>query len=270
MTFYRLKNDPVTGNVALFTVLSRVSADNAPINAPLASPERLQFSTECVYPSTTPALTQSVVAAIPARAANTKFSGQINLFAHGLGEPCMVEGGFFDPDAPSNFVAFNGSMPVKVTATGHAVWLVLGATNTHVVLVYFGITYAALPAFSVTVEASAYDFLATGPAPTGNPALPTMRHVPNQYLQMGRGRFDTRRRYIRKAAAGAGGFAMATGPTLSIVGAGITQFPSYVQNELGWRWRYSCAGYVKQTTQGWNGAATNGGTHDAPHILVRR
>lgn len=68
---------------------------------------------------------------------------------------------------------------------------------------------------------------------------------------MGRGRFDTRRRYIRKVDAN-GDFAMATGPTLSIIGSGNTGVTasgrgSWVQEELGWRWRYSCAGYTKQT-----------------------
>lgn len=274
-------SDPVTGNVAIYKCTSRTSLDDEPLDDPypIANLQRTQFHTAHIYPSTTAALTQAVTVTIPAQSADTKYSGQINLFAHGKGEPCMVEGRFMDLDTVGNYVAIAGTMPVNVTPTGHATWVALGSTDTHVVIVYFGITHLGFSAFSLTIEASAYDYLASGPAPTGNPSLPLFEHVPRDgatppYLTMGRGRFDTRRRYIRKVDAN-GDFAMATGPTLSIIGSGNTGVTasgrgSWAQEELGWRWRYSCAGYTKQTLVGWNGAATNGGTYEAPHIVVKR
>lgn len=280
MARYRIMGDPVTGNVAIYKCTSRTSTDDEPLNDPytLANLQRTQIHSAHIYPSTTPALTQTVAVTIPAQSANTKYSGQINLFAHGKGEPCMVEGRLLDLDTTGNHVAFNGTMPVNVTTTGHATWIALCSTSTHVAIVYFGITHAGFSSFGLSIEASAYDYLASGPAPTGNPALPLWEHVPRAgatqpYFTMGRGRIDTRKRYIRQVAAN-GDFALATGPTLSIIGSGNTGAGagngSYVQSEIGWRWRYSCAGYTKQTTIAWDGSATNGGTYTAPYILVKK
>lgn len=268
MTVFRLKNNPLTGDLAIYSVPDHASMDNAPLSDPYDHPDRLQFHSGMVAPSTTPELTQIVTVNIPGRSPNTKYSGQINLFEHGFGEPCMVEGLIkgIGPDGVD--VAFNGTMPVNNNATGHATWIALCSTNTHVAIVYFGITASGFGGFSLDIEASAYDFLESGPAPAGDPELPLLRHVPDEYLQIGRGAVDTRRRYLRHADDG--DFAIATGPTLSIIGSGKSGGSSYVQNELGWRWRYSCDGYVQQTTEGWNGASTNGGTYNAPFIRVKR
>ncbi len=279
MARFRLMGDDATGNVAIYKVQSRTSLDDEPLNDPytIANLQRLQFHSALIAPSTTAALTQAVTVTIPAQPADTKYAGQINLFAHGKGEPCMVEGRFMDLETVGNHVAINGSMPVNVTPTGHATWIALGSNNTHVVIVYFGITHAGFAAFNLTIEASAYDYLASGPAPTGNPSLPLFEMPEGAsppYITLGRGKIDSRKRYIRKVDAGAD-FAIATGPTLSIIGSGNTGITasgrgSWAQEELGWRWRYSCAGFTKQTLAGWNGAATNGGTYEAPYILVKR
>lgn len=283
MARFRLMSDPASDAVAIFKVLDGDPSDDAPLASPYGNLDRLQIHSGLIYPSTSPDDTQSVAVTIPAQAANTKYSGQINLFAHGKGEPCMVEGVIKGIGAGGSDVGFNGTMPVDVHATGHATWLALGATNTHVVLLYFGITYQARAALDLTIEASAYDFLASGPAPTGEAGTHLLENEPESFVtvpvlgeirvkprfRMGRRRVDSYRRYIRKVDGGAD-FAIATGPTLSIIGLGLTTNGSYVQNEVGWRWRYSCAGYVQQTTVAWNGTATNGGTYDAPYILVKR
>lgn len=281
MTVFRLKHNPSSGDVAIYSVPSHASTDNTPLTAPFNDPSRLQFHSGIYAPSTTPALTQEVTITIPAQSANTKYDGQINLFAHGKGEPCMVEGLIKGIGPSGEDVAFNGTMPVNVGAMGHATWLALGATDTHVVVVYFGITGPSSPpfnggfsAFNLDIEASAYDFLASGSAPAANPALPAIKHVKNSHLMLGHGVIDTRRRYLRRVESG-GDFALATGPTLTIVGHGHTDagpgdFGSWVQNEQGWRWRYSCNGYVKETTVAWDGSSTNGGGYNAEYILVKR
>lgn len=275
---FRLMSDPATGNVAIYEVPGLGAGDDLPLTDPWGNPQRLQWCASMPSLSTTDALTQQATITIPAQSAQTSYASDppVNLFAHGKGEACMVEGGFFDPDSPSTFVPFNGTMPVKVTATGHATWLWLGATDTHVVCHYFGITAAAFSAFNVTIQASAYDFLASsGWVDPYDAGKPLVDNVPGSHISLGRDRFDSRRRYARRVTGG-GDFALATGPTLSIIGRGNTnaqpsgQDGSWVQNEIGWRWRYSCAGYVKQTTQAWNGASTNGGTYDAPYVLVKR
>lgn len=269
MTVFRLKADPDTGDLAIYSVPDHASTDNAPLYDPFDYPERLQLHSGMPCPSTTDALTQIHTITIPTQGTHTKYDGEINLFAHGKGEPCMVEGLIKGIGPSGDDVAFNGTMPVNVTATGHATWLYLYSDDTYVGVGYFGITAAGFSGFDLDIEASAYDYLESGPAPAADPGLPLAKHVKNSYLQLGRGMIDTRRRYIRKVASG-GDFALATGPTLTIVGSGKSSDPSYVQNEIGWRWRYSCAGYVKQTTQGWDGSSTDGGAWDAPYVLVKR
>lgn len=277
MTVFRLKTDPVSGNLAIYSVPDHASTDNAPLTDPFADPSRLQFHSGMICPSGTPP--QVVTVTIPAQPADTKFSGQINLFAHGKGEPCMVEGRFGNPDNPGQWVAFNGTMPIKVTTTGHAIWLALCATDTHVSLIYFGVTHSAISSFTMDVEAQAFDYLASGPADNSDPGLPIMRHVPNSFLQMGRGKVDTRRRYLRHAASG-NDFWLATSPTLTIVGFGTTDqggrivaggsVTSKVQLEWGWRWRYSCGGYVRGTSVGWNGDPVADSGCDGEFIAVKR
>lgn len=274
MTVFRLKNNPATGDLAIYSVPDHSSTDNAPLDDPFDDLTRLQFHSGIYSPGGTPP--QTVTITIPSQSSQQKYHGQINLFAHGYSEPCMVEGGFIDPDT-GQYVTFNGTMPVKVTTTGHATWLALGATDTHVVIVYFGITSAGFSSFDIDILASAFNFLESGPADTSDPDLPLMHHEPGSHLQIGRGKVDTRRRYLRKAASG-GDVALATSPTLTIVGFGTTQqggrivagvsVTSYVQQEWGWRWRYSCNGYVQETTVGWNGNAVVADGRDADFILL--
>lgn len=276
MTRWRLKTDAANDRVAIYSIPTITSTDNAPLSDPYNHKDRLQFHTDFVFPSTTPALTQTVTVNIPSIPGQTKFQGasyRYNLFAHGLGAPCMVEGRILDLNGAGNHVGFNGSVPVDVNSRGFGMWLALGSTSTHVVVEAFGIAQTTLSARSYQIEASAYDFLATGPVPTGNPALPLIDHVAGSHTILGRGRIDTRRRYVRSPPSG-GDFALAAGETLKIVGRGIgddttSGNPSYVQFEIGWRWRYSVAGYVRQTTVDWRGGATNGGTYDAPVIPVK-
>jgi hypothetical protein len=131
----------------------------------------------------------------------------------------MVEGGFYDPADPDTFVAFNGTMPILVREMGHATWLALCSTDTHVSLVYFGMTmihagdpplFGGYDAFDLTVEASAYDMLASGLPDSSDPELPLMRHVKGEYLQIGRGS-STRDGAISGALVSGGDFALATG-----------------------------------------------------------
>lgn len=268
MAFWRLKHNPANGDVAIYSVPTRGSLDNAPLTDPANNMARLQFHSGLIFPSTTVALTQQKSVTIPAQTAGfqKQFSGTVTLFAHGKGEPCMVEG--YIVSLGGVRVDLNGSVPVFVDTGGYgfATWVVLCSDATNVILRYWGMLREAesRSALSFDVVASAFDFLSTGPAPTGDPLLPRMKMNATRVI-FGRGRFDSLRRYIRKVAAGADK-PLATGPTVSIVGnAGVTR----AQDSVGWRWRYSCAGYVKQTTKAWNGTATNGGTADAPYISVK-
>jgi len=265
MTVWRLKHDEDTGDVAIYSVPSHASTDDSPLTDPLSNADRLQFHSGHIYPSTTPALTQEVDVTIPSQAANRQFSGTIVLFDHGFSDACMVEG--YIVDLGGERVDLNGSVPVYTAISGFATWVALCSTSTQVILRYWGMTPAfssARPATSFTVVVSAFDFLASGPAPTGDPDLPRVLVSPTR-VQFGRGRFDSARRYIRRLATGTGIKPLATGPTVAIVGSGAGPV---VQNITGWRWRYACAGFVAQTVYGWNTSTTSGGSYQAPFIRV--
>lgn len=286
MTRWRMKPSEDGSALAIYSVPSAASTDDAPLTAPFSNKSRLQVHTSAILPSTTPEnatsvapLTKTVTVNVAAVAANTKFQGssyRYDLFAHGLGAACMVEGRILNLGGLGVHVDFNGSVPVVTNGRGFGMWLALGSTSTHVVVEAFGITQIgqSIPATNYTIEASAYDFLETGAAPTSNPSLPRLRHFPGSHTIIARGAIDTRRRYVRQSGSGANS-AIAATETLKIIGRGIgddttSGNPSYVQNEIGWRWRYSVNGYVRQTTVDWRGGATNGGTHNADVLMVKR
>lgn len=271
MTRWRLKPSADGSALAIYSVPSASSTDDAPLTDPWNNKSRLQLHTSAILPSTTPALTQTVTINIPAIGANTKFEGasyRYQLFAHGLGAACMVEGRILNLGGTGVHVAFNGSVPVSVNTRGIGTWLALGSTSTHVVVEAFGLTNAAVAAQSYSIEASAYNFLETGSAPTSNPALPRLRHLPGSHTSIARGAVDTRRRYVRQTGTGPD-FAIAAAETLRIIGNGGGS-GTFVQNLVGWRWRYSVNGYIRQTTLAWDSTTTDGGTYNAPVIQVKR
>lgn len=278
MTRWRLKPSADGSALAVYSVSSADSNDDEPLLDPWNNKSRLQLHTDGIFPSTTPQLTQTVTITTPDISDDTKFQGaayRFPLFTHGLGAACMVEGVIHDLNGPGSRVAFNGSVPVVVNDRGFGMWLALGATSSQVIVEAFGISQAGqdIPEQDWTITASAYNFLDTGPAPTSDPTLPRLRHYPGSHTILARGAIDTRRRYVREAGAG-GDFALAAGETLKIVGRGIgdddiSGNPSYVQNEIGWRWRYSVGGYLKQTRDNWRGEATDGGTYNTPVLQVK-
>jgi hypothetical protein len=274
MTRWRLKPSDDGLALAVYSVASADSTDDEPLTDPWNNKSRLQLHTDGIFPSTTPELTQIHTINFPGVAAETKFQGDAYryvLFSHGYGRPCMVEGSILDV-GDGRQVEFNGSVPVWIEDTGFGLLLALGSTATHVVVEAFGISKSAIPALSFPIQARAYNFLVGGQAPTGDEAQPRIRHYPGSHTILARGAIDTRRRYM-SAASDMGEFGLAVGETLKIVGRGIgddttSGNPSYVQNEIGWRWRYSVDGYVKQTLTNWRGEATNGGAYDAEVLRV--
>lgn len=245
--------------------------DHTPLYAPstVASKQRLQFHT--AFPSPSSNLTQQAVVNIPAlnfsTPAHRNYEADFNLFAHGLASPPMVTGRVLNLNGAGNHVGINGSTPVYMEARGHGTWVEIGSNETHVVLSVKALLNGNFPAQSITVEASVFNVTVAGGLPGNNPAAKLIKHVPGDYTTLGRERIDTRRRYLRQTL-GAPEMVISKDETLTIVGSGNTVYPSYVQNEVGWRLRYSCGGYVRQTTVAWNGTATNGGTRNAANVPV--
>ncbi len=266
----------VTRAIASGTFSTWRLTDHTPLYLPFAqrSKQRLQLHTSFPCPATTHALTQQVVVNIPAldfsNSAQRNYEADFNLFPHGLASAPMVAGRVLDLNGAGNHVGINGSTPIYMVARGHGIWVELGSNDTHVVLCVKAILPGgSFPAQAITVEASVFDVTVADGLPESNPAAPLMKFVAGDYLSIGRERIDTRKRYLRQTA-GLAEFVISKDETLTIVGRGNTTSPSYVQNEVGWRIRYSCGGYVKQTTTAWNGTATDGGTANAESVPVTK
>lgn len=253
--------------------------DHSPLYDPFAtaSKQRLQFHTAFPCPATTSTLTQQAVVNIPALSfatvAHRNYEADFNLFAHGLASPPMVTGKVLNLNGTGNHVGINGSTPVFMRTNGFGTWVEIGSNATHVVasvkaILQSGETPRA--AQSLTIEASVFDVTVAGGLPGNNPAAPLMKHVPGSYFTMGRERIDTRKRYLRQTI-GTPEMVLSKDETLTVVGSGGTgSSNSYAQSEIGWRIRYSCGGYVRQTTEAWNGSATNGGTRNADVVPVTK
>ena len=260
--------------------------DMTPLFTPgtLASMQRLHWTSAFEAVSTTPALTQQVSFTIPAMTQGQAYDNVFPLFAHGQSQPCEVEGRLVDFPTAGSFVSLSGSVPVWMQTesgsnNGFGTFVELGCTATHVVAIVKALVnhYGTVPgAMTLTIDASVNNFGTDAVLPTGNPALPIAKYVPNSYLQLGRGRIDTRRRYASKVDSGHR-YAISKSATLTIVGSGNTAAhdagdpanSSRAQNELGWRWRYECDGFMRETQRGWNGTATNGGTATADVVRVK-
>lgn len=249
--------------------------DHTPLYAPflLRSKERMQFHTAAPCPSTTPALTQSVVVNIPALNFNTvahrNYNAQVVLFAHGKASAPMVTGKVLNLGGSGVHVGINGSLPVFMRSDGFGTWIDIGSDGTNVIAEINAILHTSetpRAAQSITIEASAFDVTVSGGLPGNNPSAPLMKHVSGSYTTLGRERIDTRKRYLRQTPSG-GDFALSKDETLSIIGDGGG---AYIQSSVGWRLRYSVNGYVKQTTLAWDGSATTGGTRNADFVLVKK
>ncbi|NOU05300.1 MAG: hypothetical protein HOO99_03875 [Hyphomicrobiaceae bacterium] len=255
--------------------------DVTPLYSPAvqSSMQRLHWTSAFSSISTTPALTQQKTFAIPALAQGAEYDNVFQLFAHGQAAACMVEGRIMNLGVAGNHVALAGSVPVWMQTIaglncGFGIFVELGCTATHVVAIVKGrlsndSSSTVSGVLNITIEASVFNFGTAGVLPGGTAGVPLIKHVPGQYLLLGRGRIDTRRRYPRKVDSGHD-YSIPKCPTLTIVGSGKTTTPSYAQNEVGWRWRYACDGHVRETQRGWNGTATNGGSAQADVIRIKK
>jgi hypothetical protein len=251
--------------------------DHTPLYAPstTAAKQRLQYHSAFPAPATTPALTQQATLNIPAlnfaTVAQRNYEADFNLFAHGMASPPLVTGRVLDLNGSGNHVGINGSTPVFFMTDGFGTWVEIGANATHVAVRVKAIlrTSESRAAQALTIDASVFDVTVDDGLPGNNPAAPLMKYVPGEYLTIGRERIDTRKRYLRQTI-GTPEMVISKDETLTIVGSGKTASPSYAQSEVGWRLRYACGGYVKQTTAGWNGSSTNGGTRNADSVPVTK
>jgi hypothetical protein len=196
---------------------------------------------------------------------------KITLQAHGLGYTPLVFGRvtltaiggtsasdpLFSGWASSVGTVFDlaGSVPVASFSSRNlqfALWFNLSADATNLYIIQINQRWAGLPGaladpeltFSYAIEAMSVAVAGTGPsATTGN-----MLEITPTSLDMGQGKFNSSRRYIRRASPP--NYALASGQTIDVTGDAF---------RIGMR--YSFNGYVRQgyraTDQGLSNAPTS-------------
>lgn len=133
----RLRASRATGSVAIYTVPTVDSTDDAPFTNPLANLSRVKFHSALDYPKVIEERTINL--SLPLRTTEGEFTASYNLFAHGQAGFPWVLASF---RIGSLNVAATGSVPVQKALKYRAAsagdptpwprWISIGATSTMV------------------------------------------------------------------------------------------------------------------------------------------
>lgn len=190
---------------------------------PFSDITRVKFHSDFNYISVTDTVTGQVT--LPAVSAWTGFptapsSGQryntYQLFAHGLSEQPFVVGRILDFPSVGENLALSGSVPIQGNNYGFARWLTLGADETHVLLHEQTITHvdSGIAAITLDYEVQVSDLTVesfNGDAPGGE----VLKITPNRMI-LGEGRFDSDKKYVKKATVSDEQMRLVGGKTIDI------------------------------------------------------
>ena len=213
-----LRASPAANAAAVYSVPSLPTTDTAPLTDPYNNLSRVKFHSSFLYPyivNTGPGLTRSGSVVFPNESptGTQTVAKQTTrtLFAHGRGGTPMLSGYLvnrygqtielvgttyiYDPDGGAdNWTAYGGN-----ARQTHGYHVDLAADDTNVYLVF---SYNDFPQtrsqsdLTYTYYVRVFNDLVTGPssAGTGGPLIEGNA----AYVAMGRGRFDSRRRFLRR------------------------------------------------------------------------
>lgn len=195
---YRFKADGVTGTVAVYDY---TTADDDPFDDPTGNVGRLLFHSDLDAISVVDSVSDSIT--LPSRSANANDADTHVLFAHGRSGIPYVEGRIWYDSDTSTVYPLAGAVPIEVAATGLLRVITLGADATNVVLHEQWATYfsSGFSAIDLSYEIYVTDLDCTGTYPPTY-AEDDLLLSPSRCV-MGKGKFDTDRRYFRAAASGA-------------------------------------------------------------------
>lgn len=249
--------------VAIYDSTTSPTPDGAPLINPLANLSRLSFHSNLRYPRFIPSKIVTGSAQIPTQVEETRFSGQISLYAHGMGDVPVVfgmitsvshsllSGEFAHYIVAPNDTPWLGSVPVftrkttvapldKSVACTH--WVALAATSTHVVMRYFGFNISGSQFNSgvttVNYKIFVLDTTVATDNFTANPSLPLLSLTATG-MQVGRGKFNTDHAYL-KLGSTVHPSVIARGETCVIKGTPSVTALDEIEN--GWGWRFSADG----------------------------
>lgn len=263
-----LKASPASDAVAVYSVESLASVDTAPLVDPYNNLTRLKFHSSFFYPYRVDQRSGTVTLPYTQTSSGTVTSkSNIPLFAHGQAGTPMVDGylitplGETVPIVGSTYLLDVSNWQSLALSGKTAGWTVqLGVDNTNVYLMQSHVDRPVPNPQSnrnYTWVVRVYNDVVTGPssAGTGGPLV-----IGNaSYVALGRGRFDSRRRYLRRVDSG--GSPWPTGRTLRwyVITSGSAAFR---------RFEFEIAGYYRQYDTSTSGTGTFSQTFTAPFTRV--
>lgn len=219
---YVLRASPDADAVAIYDVPSLPTTDTAPLTDPYNNTSRLKFHSSFYYPyivDTGPGITRSGTVTFPddrtgvtTGSANPVQRSQV-LFAHGRGGTPMLSGYLvnrygqvielvgttyiWDPDGgANNWGAYTSS---SWYLNGWWVDLSADSTNVYLVFNYYQLQTGAnrnQSNLNYTFYVRVFNDLVTGPASQGDGSALVYGAPGGSYVKLGRGRVDSRRRYL--------------------------------------------------------------------------
>lgn len=204
------------GKVAIYNVASLSSVPTGPLTDPDSYPGDVHFHSDWLYPNIVTS-DYTGTASVPAISAQTMQNTLVTLFAHGQAAPPMVFGHV-------THAGKNLNLPCCIDRFGPAgttsfpTFFSLKVDSTNVYLACYGIARSAgSVALSLPYNVKVTNCLTTGAVPAGDPAKPVVKwYTATSHLELGRGKIDTRLRYIRESGSGTL-FPMVQNDTIQIV-----------------------------------------------------
>jgi hypothetical protein len=216
-----LKASEALNKCAIYYVASLAApVTTGPLTSPDAYVAVVHFHSDWLYPNVIGA-DHSGTASIPAVSSNSFQNDVVTLFAHGQSDAPMV---FGDLTVGSKVLTLAGDIPVARTGSGSSAletitWVSLEVDSTYVYLRCYGAGRAGkgASALSVGYNIKVTNCLTTGGVPSGSSSEPLFKYrSAGNYLTMGRGKIDSRLRYIKKSGSGSG-FQVVRGQTLQMI-----------------------------------------------------
>ncbi len=239
-----LKTSEATGKCAIYEVASLTApVTTGPLTTPASHTADLHFHSDWYYPRIIGA-DYTGSGTVPSGAAGAFQNGIITLFAHGQSAAPMVFGTI---TIGGTTLTLSGDVCIE-RGTYSWTWLSLEVDATNVYLRYYGAIRfgsggAASQAFTYVVKVT--DWLTTGSIPAGSGSDPVFAaSASGGYVTMGRGKFDSRRRYFKLTGSGAV-TQIVSGDTMQMIQQVDTS--NGIQSQGGIIWGYALAGYERPT-----------------------
>lgn len=162
---------------------------------PLSDVTRVRFHSDFHYPSIVETVTGSLT--LPAIGSNTQRYNTYQLYAHGQAGHPFVTGRLLNYPSAGVMVGLEGSVPIQGDIYGFARWITLGSDETHVLLHEQAITrhVAGKGAITINYQLDISD-LTVESYDASPPGGAVLKLTPER-IEMGEGKFDSDKRYIR-------------------------------------------------------------------------